>query len=71
MKTDVTDKSARGKVKIHRNFKRGTSRLRFYPAHADQLDVILTALEKARADSETEFDMVALTNICLHYISNC
>ncbi len=69
MKTDVTSKLHRGKVKIHRNYKRGTSRLRFYPAHDDQVEIVLTALKKARADSGTEYDMVALTCICQAYLA--
>lgn len=69
MKTDVTNKKARGKVNIRHNYKRGTSRLRFYPAHADQLEVVLSALEKARAEAGTKYDMVALTCICQQYLS--
>ena len=70
MKTDVTSKTVKGKVNIRRNDKRGTSRLRFSPAHDDQLDIVLAALNKARAVSGSEYDMVALTGICLQYI-NC
>ena len=69
MKTDATSKTQRGKVNVRHNYKRGTSRLRFYPAHKDQLDVVLAALKKARATSDTEYDMVALTYICLQYLS--
>lgn len=70
MKVDVTGKAVRGKVNIRHNEKRGTSRLRFTPVHDDQLEVILPALAKARNEAETEYDTVALTCICLHYLAN-
>jgi hypothetical protein len=47
-----------------------TRRMRVYSLHDDQIDVIKTALEKAREESETPYDSVALTNICMHYLSN-
>jgi hypothetical protein len=37
--------------------------------HADQLVLIEAALERARAESGTEYDAVALTNICMYYLS--
>ena len=47
----------------------GTRRMRVYSLHDDQIDVIKAALEKAREESETPYDSVALTNICMHYLS--
>lgn len=66
---DVTSKENRGKVNIRTNSSRGKSRLRFTGMHDDQLEVILPALAKARAESGTEYDSVALTNICLAYLA--
>ncbi len=68
MKTDVTSRSVRGKVNVRYNRKRGTYRLRFQPVFRDQLDVISLGLEKARCESDTEYDAVALTNICMWYL---
>ena len=45
-----------------------TQRMRIYSLHEDQIELITTALEKAREESETEYDSVALTNICLSYL---
>ena len=70
MAIDVTSKSVRGKANIRYNAKRGTYRLRFTPAHDDQLEIILPALEKARAEAGTDYDTVALTYICQHYLTN-
>ena len=46
-----------------------TQRMRIYSLHEDQIELIQTALNKARRESETEYDSVALTNICLAYLS--
>ena len=46
-----------------------TQRMRIYSLHEDQIGLIQCALKKARRESETEYDSVALTNICLAYIS--
>ncbi len=43
------------------------SRLRVF-VHDDQLQVIVAALARARAESASEWDAVALTNICLAYV---
>ena len=46
-----------------------TQRMRVYSLHDDQIEVITAALKIARIKSETEFDSVALTNICLHFLT--
>ncbi len=46
-----------------------TQRMRIYSLHDDQIEVITAALKIARIKSETEFDSVALTNICLHFLT--
>ena len=46
-----------------------TQRMRVYSLHEDQIEVIKAALEIARGQSETEYDSVALTNICVAYLS--
>ncbi len=46
-----------------------TRRMRVYSLHDEQVEVIKAALEKAREESETPYDSVALTNICMHYLS--
>ncbi len=53
-----------------RGSKKGqTQRMRIYSLHEDQIQLITTALEKAREESETEYDSVALTNICMSYLA--
>lgn len=47
-----------------------TRRMRIYSLHDDQVEIIQAALDHARRESNTEFDSVALTNICLHYLSS-
>lgn len=46
-----------------------TQRMRIYSLHEDQIELITLAFEKAREESETEYDSVALTNICMAYLS--
>lgn len=69
MKTDVTSKAVRGKMKILPRKNPGTFNLRFPNAHIENVEIISFALEKARMESDTEFDSVALTNICHQYLS--
>lgn len=66
--TDVTNKASRGKVQI-RPRKNGRYRLGLSYVHEDQLELITLALELARTETGTEYDAVALTNICMHYLS--
>ncbi len=46
-----------------------TQRMRIYSLHDDQIELITAALEIARIQSDTEYDSVALTNICMAYLS--
>ena len=46
-----------------------TQRMRIYSLHEDQIELIQYALDRARRESETEYDSVALTFVCLAYIS--
>ncbi len=46
-----------------------TRRMRIYSLHNDQIELITAALEIARIQSDTEYDSVALTNICMAYLS--
>jgi peptide methionine sulfoxide reductase MsrA len=46
-----------------------TYRMRIYSLHENQVEIIKPALEKAREESETEYDSVALTNICMQYLA--
>jgi len=41
-----------------------------FKLHADQLETVDTALERAREEGETEYDTVALDYICMRYLSN-
>ena len=66
--TDVTSKASRGKIQI-RPRKNGRYRLVITHVHEDQLELIKLALESARAESNTQYDAVALTNICVHYLA--
>jgi hypothetical protein len=53
-----------------RGSKKGdTRRMRIYSLHDDQVDLIKTALAKARKEGETEYDSVALTYICMDFIA--
>ena len=45
-----------------------TQRLRIYSLHDEQVEIIKAALEKARKEAETQYDSVALTNICMYYL---
>lgn len=60
--------SSQNKVRICKR-KNDKYRLRLSYVHEDQLELILKALEIARAESNTQYDAVALTNICVHYLS--
>jgi hypothetical protein len=48
-----------------------TRRMRIYSLHDDQIELIQLALEIARRDSDTEYDSVALTNICMDFLAGC
>ena len=48
----------------------GTQRMRIYSLHEDQIEVIRCALELARCQANTEYDAVALTNICLTFLTD-
>lgn len=65
---DLTSKAARGRVQIDSR-KNRKFRLRVSYVHEDQLEVILAALKKARAETGTEIDAYALTMICLHFLA--
>ena len=53
---DTTEKTSDGLVKMKFNFK------------ADQADIVQQALAKAKGELPTEYDTVALENICLGYV---
>lgn len=48
---------------------RDGNRLRFYHAHEDQIETLQLALDRARSELGTEFDVVALEAICMNYLS--
>ena len=58
-----------GRVHTRYNAKRGYHRFGFRPVHPDQAETILQALAIAREARGTEFDAVALEDICLHFLS--
>ena len=66
--TDVTSKASRGKLQVKPR-KNGKYRLVITHVHEDQLELIKLAVESARTDSNTEYDAVALTNICMYFLS--
>ena len=66
---DITSRYNRGKVQI-RPRKNDRHRLVFGYVHEDQLELITLALEFARTETGTEYDAVALTNICMHYLAH-
>jgi hypothetical protein len=47
----------------------GSYRLRFYHAHAAQIETIEFALELAREEAGSDFDVVLLELICLGYLT--
>ena len=46
-----------------------TQRMRVYSLHDEQVELIKQALERARKESHTEYDSVALSNVCMAYLS--
>ena len=50
--------------------KDGSYRIRFYHVHEDQLETIQLALETARSEGGSDFDSVALDNICMAFLAN-
>ena len=52
-----------------RRCRGGSSRLRFYHAHDDQIETIQLGLERARQELGTDFDVVALEAIIMGYLS--
>jgi hypothetical protein len=52
-----------------RKCKDGSYRLRFYHVHEDQIETIQLALERARSEGESDFDVVALDRICVAYLA--
>jgi len=59
----------KGRVNVRYNAKRDSYRYRFQPIYRDQATTINLALEFARGDLNTEYDSVALENICLYFLS--
>lgn len=58
-----------GKEMQIRKCKDGSYRIRLYHGHEDQIQTIQLALEIARGDSPSEFDIVLLELICMSYIA--
>lgn len=67
---DTTNKIVKGRVNIRRNEHRRTCRLRFNGVHPDMEETIVTALKMARQARSTEYDIVALTDICSYFLAN-
>jgi hypothetical protein len=60
---------AKGKVDIRQSKRDGKYRLRFFGLDDDQLETVLLALERCREESNTEYDVVALDRLAMHYLS--
>ena len=60
---------AHGRVNRRFNSKRRTWRLRFTSVHEEQAQTIFSALDRARQEAETEYDVVALEMICMNYLA--
>ena len=58
-----------GRVHVRPCKNRGYSRMRFLHIYPDQVETILDALSFARDELGTEYDSVALDNICMHYLA--
>jgi hypothetical protein len=72
--TRVSTWKERGKCmsgkRMHiRRCKDGSYRIRLYHAHEDQIETIQLALETARRDSPSEFDVVLLELVCMTYLA--
>jgi hypothetical protein len=52
-----------------RRCRDGSWRLRFYHSHDDQVETIELALQRAREEMGTDFDIVAMEAICMNYLS--
>ena len=64
----VVQSNLRGRINSKYNKHRDKYRIRLSGVHPDQYEVIMAALAKARIESDTEYDSVALTNSCVHYM---
>ena len=53
-----------------RKCKDGSYVIRFYHVHEDQLKTIQDALERARSLGGSDFDSVAIDNICMGFLAN-
>lgn len=58
-----------GKRMQIRECKDGSYRIRLYHAHEDQIQTIKLALEAARREAHSEFDIVLLELICMAYLT--
>lgn len=58
-----------GRVDVRMTQRTGKVRLRFYGVAPDQLDSIVEALNMARQDLSTDYDTVALEQICLYFLA--
>lgn len=55
--------------KMHiRRCRDGSYRLRLYHVHEDQIQTIKLALDAARRDAPSDFDIVVLELICMAYL---
>jgi hypothetical protein len=52
-----------------RRCRDGSHRIRLYHAHEDQIQTIRLALDAARLEAPSEFDIVLLELICLAYLT--
>ncbi len=59
---------SRKKMQIRR-CKDGSHRIRLYHAHEDHIQTIQLALDTARLDAPSEFDIVLLELICMAYLT--
>ena len=68
-KQDRKKSMANGRVDVRTMKKTGKARLRFYDVYPELLETIFAALAKARKEGNTHSDTVALSYICMDFIS--
>ena len=68
--SDNNSNGIRGRANWRYNTRRKKFRMRITSIYPDNHEVIDAALEKARREGNTDYDAVALTYICLHYLSS-
>ena len=60
---------SKGRADVRQSKRDGKFRMRFYGLDEERLDCIQSAVAIARKESDTEYDSVALDQICVHFLA--